>query len=288
MNSLSYRDYRYLRTRGRREKGDDEIEKELSLNPFTLFVVSFSVVAIEDGRIGEGVVVYISDLSEEPESLNVYYGEGRSLRVSLIPIRSEFVEGRLRELERELLKTFWDYVEEADRLVSFNGYGFDGYVLKIRSMLSGLDIPQRFIRDRGFHVDLLQFLSNGEREKRYTFDFVCRKFGIHTPKDIIDGSKVPEEFYKGYYRTVAQYNLKDSVALAQLYQRVRKYLEEEIVFEEPPTENQMRFLIDLLSQLTGISSERVQEIVLEFTGADKLNKRSVSLIIDMVKKLREA
>lgn len=284
--NLSYRDYLYLQRRGRRERSEEEMEREITLNPFTLFIISFSVVVVDDGNLGEGVVVYLSDLSNEPRTEEVFYEEGRSVEVSFIPLRTDFIYGRLYEKEEELLKTFWEYVSKADRIVSFNGYSFDGYVLKIRSMIHGIDIPPKFLANRSFHVDLMQVLSNGERERRYTFDFVCRRFGIHTPKDIIDGSKVPEEFYRGNFFTVAQYNLKDSLALAQLYLKLKKYLREEVTIEEPPTESQMRFLVDLISELTSLSPEGVQEVLVDFVGTEGITKRNISVFIEIFKRLK--
>ncbi len=286
LNGLNYRDYRYLRSRGRRERTDEEFEREIAFNPFTLFVVSFSGVVLEDDTISEGIVLYLSDLNEGPFEEEVIYGEGRRLKISYLPLRADFVEGKLHALERELLKTAWERVEEADRVVSFNGYSFDGYVMKIRSMLHDIDIPQKFLTDRDFHVDLLHFLSNGEREKRYTLDFVCRKFGLSTPKGPMDGSRVAEEFYAGNYRTVALYNLRDSLAVAQLYLKVKRYLRPDLHGAEPPTENQLRYLTQLLSELTSISTEEVYEVIASFTGSEALSKRNISVFIDIVKRLK--
>jgi len=285
LNGVNYRDFVYLKSRGRKDRKDEDMEREISFNPFTLFVVSVSTTTVEGEEIKESTVVYASDLKEERRSEEVYYAEGRAVKVDYVPVKTDFVEGKLYELEESVLHAFWEEVSRADKLVSFNGYGFDGYVLKIRSMIHGIDIPQRFLKDKKFHLDLLHFLSNGEREKRYSLDFVCRKFGINTPKDIIDGSKVAEEFYKGNYRTIALYNLKDSLALAQLYLKVKKYLADESV-EEPPTENQMKYLVDLISQLTGIGQDEVKGVLTEFTEGG-LNKKSVSVLIEIVRKLRD-
>ncbi|WP_457601188.1 ribonuclease H-like domain-containing protein [Hydrogenivirga sp.] len=286
LNGLNYRDYRYLKHRGKRDRTEEDLEREFSLNPFTLFVVSVAGTFVEEGEITESFVVYASDLSSEDREEEVFYAEGSSVRVRYVPLRVDFVEGKLAELEAELLRAFWQEVSGADRLVSFNGYSFDGYVLKLRSMIHGLDIPEVFLKSREFHIDLMHFLSNGEREKRFRFDFICRKFGIHTPKDIIDGSRVSEEFYGGNYETIALYNLKDSVALAQLYQRVRKYIGEEAVVEAPPTEKQLAFLIDLMSGLTGMERATVERVIGELIENESITRKNVSLIIEILKRLR--
>jgi len=284
LNGLSYRDYQYLRFRGRKDRSEEEVAKEFSLNPFTLFVVSVSGVFVESGSIEEGFVIYLSNLSSEEREEEVFYSEGKSVRVRYSPIRADFVEGKLYLLEEELLKRFWEEVGRADRIVSFNGYSFDGYVLKVRSMLHGLDVPENFLKNRTFHTDLMHFLSNGEREKRFRFDFVCRKFGVHSPKDIIDGSRVAEEFYKGNYETIALYNLKDSLALAQLYKRLRKYIGEEHE-EESPTEKQLKYLADLIMQVAGLERETVERLVEGLTGST--SKRDISTIIELLKRIRE-
>ena len=283
LNGLSYRDYQYLRYRGKKDKSEEEVRQEFSLNPFTLFVVSVSGTLIENGEIGEGFVFYVSNLSSEEREEEVFYSEGSSVRVRYTPIRADFVEGKLYYLEEEVLKRFWEEVGRVDRLVSFNGYSFDGYVLKVRSMLHGLDMPESFLRDRSFHVDLMHFLSNGEREKRFRFDFVCRKFGVYSPKDIIDGSKVAEEFYKGSYETIALYNLKDSLALAQLYTKLRRYIGEEVE-EESPTERQLNYLIDLITQVSGLEREIVERFVGEL--GESTSRRDMSTIIDIFKRIK--
>lgn len=279
LNGLNYRDYKYLRARGRRDRSEEEFEREVAFNPFTLFVVSFSATIMEEGTLKESVVFYISDLEEEPRDGELNYSESDSLRVRYLPLRAGFVEGKLYELEKELLTKVWEFIDKADRVVSFNGYGFDGYILKLRSMLHDLNVPSKFLRGRDFHIDLMHFLSNGEREKRYTLDFVCRKFGVYTPKDIIDGSKVAQEFYKGNYRTIALYNLKDSLSLAQLYLRLSKYLPP-AKEEEPPTEKQLNTLMSILNSLLESDPDTLRKAL-----ETSLGKNSISELIELMLKL---
>lgn len=37
--------------------------------------------------------------------------------------------------------------------------------MKIRSILHDIDIPMKFLKDRTFHIDLLQFLSEGDTKR---------------------------------------------------------------------------------------------------------------------------
>ncbi|WP_164930918.1 hypothetical protein [Aquifex aeolicus] len=64
-----------------------------------------------------------------------------------------------------LIQKFWEEIIKADRIVSYNGYKFDGYIMKIRSILHDIDIPMKFLKDRTFHIDLLQFLSEGDTKR---------------------------------------------------------------------------------------------------------------------------
>ncbi len=277
-NGINYRDYQYLRSRGKKDKTEEEFTKEFSFNPFTLFVVSVSGVYVSDGGIDKGFVLYMAGLGSSPRVEEVFYAEGRSLEVEYEPLVADFVEGKLYDLEERILERFWERVQDCDLLVSFNGQKFDGYILKIRSMLHDLTFPASMLRDR--HIDLMTFLSNGEKSKQYRLDFICRKFNIHTPKDIIDGSKVAEEFYKGNYETIALYNLKDSVALAQLYLKLRKYLGHGEFPTEPFTELQFRKLRVILRKLTELEDE-----VLKNALSVHFGKRNLSELISLLESI---
>ncbi len=271
LSGVNYRDYQYLKSRGKKEKSEDELTRELSLNPFTLFVVSISGVYVENGSIKSAFVYFVSNKSSLPEA--VYpYGEADSFSVNYEPVFAPLVEEKLPELEREILSKFWNEVSKSDRVISFNGYSFDGYILKIRSMIHGVDIPQWFLNDRNFHIDLLQFLSEGDREKKYRFEFICRKFGIPTPKDFIDGSRIAQEFFRGNYDIIALYNLKDSLALAQLYVKLRKYIERK---EECFTDKQFNKLRILLKKLSELDDD-----VLRFALGEFFGKSSISRLIE--------
>jgi len=287
LGGIDYRDYIYLRSRGKRERSEEEFAREFSFNPFTLFVVSVSGTYVGEG-IEESFVLYISDMSSEEREEEVFYSEGRSVRVRFIPIRADFVEGKLYELEEVLLRRFWEEVRRADLLVSFNGYSFDGYILKIRSMIHGIEIPGRFLTDRKFHVDILRFLSNGEKEKSYKLDFVCKKFRIHASKDIIDGSKVAQEFYRGNYELIASYNFKDSIALAQLFERLKGYIPEVAVEEEEATERQLSYLIDLIVRTTGVERRIVEEVVAGLMGSEGISKRNAHMLIEVFRRIEDS
>ena len=284
LNGINYRDYQYLRFRGKRDKSEEEFVKEFSLNPFTLFIISASGVYIEEGNITRGFVLFISDNRNTPSVNREFYAEGKSLEIDYRPITADFVEDKLYELEEELLRRFWERIEDANFLVSFNGYSFDGYILRLRSMIHGIDMPMHLLKDERIHIDLMKFLSDGEREKRYKLDFICRKFGIHTPKDMIDGSKVADEFYKRNYLNVAMYNLKDSIALAQLYLKLKKYVEQRYVSlsEDPFTDKQFHKLKAILKKLVSTDEETLKLAMKKHIG-----KKSISELINILERVEK-
>src|SRR5579859_7322568 len=108
---------------------------------------------------------------------------------------------RLEELEilsgseSEVLSRFWT-IAEGMRLVSFNGRHFDLPVLESRSLRHGLALPWYFAdgsvrSDASLHMDLLQFLSNGEPRNRARLHDYCKLVGLPA-KMGMDGSRVSE------------------------------------------------------------------------------------------------
>ena len=275
---VNMKDYLYLKNRGQRERTEEEVERDISFNPFTLYVISVALVEIEEDRIAKCFVTYASDENEHvgsPPWCARYNIEWK-------PVAMEVVENEIYKIEERILEEFWKFVEGADRLVSFNGHDFDGYVIRIRSMLHDIKPTSSLLREgrSDGHLDLLRFLSNYDRSKRLTLEFICRKFGIHITKERMDGSRVAEEFFKGNYRLIAEYNLKDAIALAQLYLKVKDFLP--FKDEDPPTESQVNFLTDLLRDLGSRKPEEIKEAVFN----ENLSFSEVKTALSVLSKLR--
>lgn len=132
--------------------------------------------------------------------------------------------------ERELLSNFWsDLVQiRPSRFVTFNGKSFDFPYINIRSAILGVMAPRdlildtrRFSTDR--HFDVREALTNYDRYKKGTLEFFCEVFGIASPKDGIDGSRVGEYFREGRLDEIAAYCLGDCRATGELYLKLRHY-----------------------------------------------------------------
>jgi hypothetical protein len=68
-----------------------------------------------------------------------------------------------------------------------------------------------------------EVLTNFERYRRGTLEFFCEIFGVTSPKNGINGSKVGEYFKQGRLDEIAHYCLADCKATGELYQRLKNY-----------------------------------------------------------------
>ncbi|MHB1846084.1 MAG: 3'-5' exonuclease [Deltaproteobacteria bacterium] len=131
----------------------------------------------------------------------------------------------LRGPEVEILSRFWP-LAEGKRLVSFNGRRFDLPVLEARSLRHGLAVPWYF-RDRTLlegperHLDLLDFLSNGEPRNRAKLDDYCKLVGL-PGKMGVDGSQVAELFASHRVDELSAYCATDVLQTLGLFLRVER------------------------------------------------------------------
>jgi hypothetical protein len=122
-----------------------------------------------------------------------------------------------RGSEEQLLARFWELVGRSKsglpRLVTFNGRGYDGPMLTIRSAQLGIK-PSRNLMGNRFsiaeHCDLAD-----------VFQF---RFDIESPKGSIDGSQVARAYRSGRIDDIGEYCLRDVRATALLYQKVENTL----------------------------------------------------------------
>lgn len=132
-----------------------------------------------------------------------------------------------------LLQRFWEIVDTSDkgkrhRLVSYNGRGYDGPMLMVRSAQLGV-VPSRqlvpYRYDIGDHCDLQDVLGfQGAVHGRYSLDYWCRRFDVESPKGSIDGSQVARAYREGRIDDIGEYCLRDVRATSQLFQRLEPTL----------------------------------------------------------------
>jgi predicted PolB exonuclease-like 3'-5' exonuclease len=109
-------------------------------------------------------------------------------------------------------------------LVSFNGRGYDGPMLSIRSAQLGVKPSRNLLGNRyriDEHCDLMEVFSfMGATRERYSLEYWCRRFDVESPKGSIDGSQVSRVYRSGRIDDIGEYCLRDCRATAQLYQKL--------------------------------------------------------------------
>ncbi len=129
-----------------------------------------------------------------------------------------------RGSEAEMLAAFWSRIQHYGKIVTYCGRTYDGPVLMIRSAMLGITpsrnlVPPRY--DRSEHVDLMEVLTfQGALRDRFSLEYWCRRFGIESPKVMLDGSQVERSYRDGQLDLIADYCLRDCRATAELYERL--------------------------------------------------------------------
>lgn len=195
-----------------REARREELERQMSLYPFTAQVVCVAMVNADSGR---GQVLHLADDFESED-------EGE---VKFVPFADE----------SELLHDFWELARRYDRIVTFNGRGFDVPFLYLRSAMLGVDITRKDWLGYRFqtepHCDLaeqLTFYGVSGRDgaaRRFNLDFYCKAFGIESPKAHgVTGMDVGALLAEGRFREIAEYCLRDVRATTDLHRMWKERL----------------------------------------------------------------
>ena len=130
--------------------------------------------------------------------------------------------------ETELLTWFWQDLIHYDQFITFNGRGFDCPFLMLRSAMLGAHptrnlMPYRY--DSKIHCDLLEQFTFYGALRKFNLDFYCKSFGIESPKSHgITGLNLRELFEQKRFREIADYNLGDLKATAELFLKWESYL----------------------------------------------------------------
>ncbi len=130
-----------------------------------------------------------------------------------------------------LLEKFWEVMgtrgssSRLPQLVTYNGRGYDGPVLMVRSAQNGVSpsrnlVPNRYAVED--HCDLMDILSfHGASRDRFSLDYWCRRFDIESPKGSIDGSQIGRAYRGGRIDDIGEYCLRDVRATGELFRRLR-------------------------------------------------------------------
>jgi 3'-5' exonuclease len=184
---------------------EDAIQK-LSLYPTTAQIIAIGMLNPETNR---GKVLYQSDTPSMQNSDDGYV---------------QFITGT----EKEILEQFWQDIIHYNQFITFNGRGFDCPFIMLRSAILQVPptrnlMPYRY--DASIHCDLLEQLTFYNAFRKFNLDFYCKAFGIASPKENgITGLDMKELFEAKRFRDIAEYNLGDLQATAELFRRWEKFL----------------------------------------------------------------
>lgn len=130
--------------------------------------------------------------------------------------------------EKEILEQFWLDIGHYDQFVTFNGRGFDCPFLMLRSAILQVQptrnlMPYRY--DASIHCDLLEQFTFYGALRKFNLDFYCKSFGIESPKTHgVTGLDMKQLTEEKRFRAIAEYNLRDLQATAELFKRWEKFL----------------------------------------------------------------
>jgi DNA polymerase elongation subunit (family B) len=130
--------------------------------------------------------------------------------------------------EKEILEQFWLDIGHYDQFVTFNGRGFDCPFLMLRSAILQVQptrnlMPYRY--DASIHCDLLEQFTFYGALRKFNLDFYCKSFGIESPKTHgVTGLDMKQLTEEKRFREIAEYNLRDLQATAELYRRWEKFM----------------------------------------------------------------
>jgi len=186
------------------QKKEDAL-RYLNLYPFTAKVIAIGILDVNKEK---RFVYYESDHEEEYVSEEGIHFKGLD--------------------EAGMIQSFWRIVEVADQVISFNGRGFDGPFLTLRSALNKIKPAKNLIGSRfdtSFHIDLLEQFTYFGLIRKFNLDFYCRAFGIKSPKSAeINGMEVERYFREGRIKEIAAYCADDLTATYELYKIWNEYL----------------------------------------------------------------
>ncbi|MGD0036808.1 MAG: ribonuclease H-like domain-containing protein [Bacteroidota bacterium] len=183
-----------------------ETVQKLNLYPTTAQIIAIGMLNPETNR---GKILFQSD-----EKLDYYSDD------ELVHFKSG--------CEKEILEQFWLDIGHYDQFVTFNGRGFDCPFLMLRSAILQVQptrnlMPYRY--DASIHCDLLEQFTFYGALRKFNLDFYCKSFGIESPKAHgVTGLDMKQLTEEKRFREIAEYNLRDLQATAELFRRWEKFL----------------------------------------------------------------
>lgn len=135
--------------------------------------------------------------------------------------------------EKQVLQDFTSYLNKTHKekkqlaLCAHNGKEFDYPYIIRRLLINGMNLPA-LLNLAGkkpweiTHQDTLEMWKFGDYKNYTSLELLAHVFGIKTPKDDIDGSKVAGVYYEEKnLQRIVDYCQKDVATLVQLYLKMK-------------------------------------------------------------------
>jgi len=197
----------YLARNTRSEEEREKLPEMMSLWPFTGKIIAVAMLNVDSGR---GRVWYEKTDARQEET------------------SSDGLFQFIGDTETAFLGEFWKAMRRFHRFVTFNGRGFDGPFLMLRSAALGVTVTRNLVGYRYAirpHTDLLEVISFFGASRKWNLDFACKVFGVESPKEQgMDGYGVGHYYRSGRVREIALYCRRDVEATARLYNKMEKTL----------------------------------------------------------------
>ena len=175
-------------------------------------------------------------LSDTYQRAGIYAEFGKIICISFGYVALEKGQRELRiksisdKDEKNLLSKLLKLIQGFDKdtlLCAHNGKEFDFPYICRRLLINGLNVPS-MLNLAGKkpweiqHLDTLEMWKFGDYKNYTSLELLAHVFGIKTPKDDIDGSKVASVYYiEKNLKRIVEYCQKDVATLAQLYLKMK-------------------------------------------------------------------
>ena len=184
----------------------------------------------------------ILDLESAPleitdEDVWIYLSEKKTVR-SLHPVFSKTIAIGTKppdelpnviysDNEKELLEKFWSLMGnlQPEKIVTFNGYGFDVPFLLVRSRLNNVKPTininlNKWQNETSNHFDCMVFFSQYGVFINVAQAIICKMLGINVPSDIISGTQIEECYKRKDWRPIIHRCEQDLIMTEKLYKKI--------------------------------------------------------------------
>jgi predicted PolB exonuclease-like 3'-5' exonuclease len=168
------------------------------------------------------VWIYLSEKATT-RTMHPVFSKIISIAIKVLDEEQEILYG---DDEHEILEEFWGKIAaiNPDKIVTFNGYGFDIPFIYVRSMINKIE-PTKQINcnkwnmETSNHFDCMLALSYKGAFLNVAQDIICKMLSIEVP-DKIDGREIEKCYVNKNWASINNRCQQDVIALEQIYKKL--------------------------------------------------------------------